>query len=217
MIPDLRREIESMPLVLAEPETPFWGFGEVFMMAAVFLIALGLVGSGALGLLHEDAKLGYWQVAAEFIAYIILFAALKLVFFWAGKPLFRSLGWVPHPFSPASLLGTGFVLSALSAVLLVVLRTPEIQTPFDRMLNGDPLSRIVIVIFGITFGPVIEELLFRGLMQPVLVSAAGVFPGILLTSLFFGGLHLTQNAGLWQSGIVITLAGFAFGVVRHVT
>jgi membrane protease YdiL (CAAX protease family) len=146
-----------------------------------------------------------------------MFAALKVVFFWAGKPLFRSLAWLPHPFSPGSLLGIGFALSALSAVLLVVLRTPEIQTPFDKMLNGDPFSRIVIIAFGITLGPVIEELLFRGFMQPVLVSAAGVFPGIFLTSLFFGGLHLTQNAGLWQSGVVITLAGFAFGVVRHVT
>ena len=217
MTPELRREIESTPLVLAEPDTPFWGFGEVFLMAAIFLIALGLVGGGALGLLHENAKLGYWQVVEQSLAYLVLFAALKLVFFWAGKPLFRSLAWLPHPFAPASLLSIGFALSMLSAVLLIVLRTPVVQTPFDKMLNGDPFSRFAITVFGITLGPAIEELLFRGFLQPVLVSAAGAFPGILLTALFFGGLHLSQNAGIWQSGIVITLAGFVFGVVRHVT
>jgi membrane protease YdiL (CAAX protease family) len=215
--PELRRELDSMPLILAEPDAPFWGFGEVFIMAATFLIALSLVGGGALGLLHETAKLGYWQVIEEFLAYMILFAALKVVFFWEGKPLFRSLGWVRVAFSSQSLIGLGIVLSFFSAVLLIALHPPQVQTPFEKMLSSDVVSRIVITVFGITLGPAIEELLFRGFLQPVLTNAAGVFPGILLTSLFFGGLHLSQNAGMWQSGLVITLAGFAFGVVRHVT
>ena len=213
----LQHEIESTPLVLAAPDAPFWGFGELFMMAAIFLVALGLVGGGAIGVLHENAKLGYWQVVEESLAYLALFAALKVLFFWAGKPLFRSLGWTVYPVPAMSLLSIGFALSAVSAVLLVLLRTPQIQTPFDKLLNGDPFSRLVIVAFGITLGPVIEEWLVRGYVQPVLVSAAGVFPGILITSLFFGALHLSQNAGLWQSGVVITLAGFAFGLIRHIT
>jgi membrane protease YdiL (CAAX protease family) len=205
------------PLILAEPETPFWGFGEVFMMAAIFLIAVGLVGGAAVGILHDDARLGYWQVAAEFVAYLILFASLKLVFFWVGKPLFRSLGWVPQPFSAATLVTLGLALSVFSGFLLIVFRTPEIQTPFEKMLGDSAFSRIAMTVFGITLGPVIEELLFRGFIQPVVTSAIGVFPGILLTSLLFGGLHLSQNAGMWQSGAIITLAGFAFGTVRHIS
>ena len=205
------------PLILAEPDKPFWGFGEVFMMVAVFLIALGLVGGGALGLLHEKARLGYWQVTEEFIAYLILFAVLKVIFFWAGRPLFRSLGWVPQPFSPATLITLGLALSLVSGFLLIILRTPEIQTPFEKMLGDSAFSRIAMTVFGVTLGPVIEELLFRGFIQPVMTSALGVFPGILLTSLLFGGLHLSQNAGMWQSGAIITLAGFAFGTVRHVS
>ena len=205
------------PLILAEPETHFWGYGELLLMAAVFLIALMLAGGGAMGLLHEKAKLGYWQVAQESLAYLVLFVAMKLAFFWAGHPLFRSLGWVAHPFSPGSLLTAGFAISLMSAMLLIVLRTPEIQTPFDKMLNGDPFSRFVITLFGITIGPIIEELIFRGFLQPVLISTTGVFPGILLTALIFGGMHLSQNAGIWQSGVVITFAGFAFGLIRHLS
>jgi membrane protease YdiL (CAAX protease family) len=30
-------------------------------------------------------------------------------------------------------------------------------------------------------------------------------------------VHLAQNANLWQSGVLITIAGFGFGVVRHVS
>jgi membrane protease YdiL (CAAX protease family) len=209
--------MNDQPLILAEPEAPFWGFGEVFMMVAVFLIALGLVGGGATGLLHENAKLGYWQVAEEFVAYMILFAVLKVVFFWAGHPLLRSLGWVPQPFSATTLVTMGLALSFLSGMLLVVLRTPEMQTPFEKMLGDSMVSRVAMTVFGITLGPVIEELLFRGFLQPVMISAAGVFPGILLTSLLFGALHLSQNAGMWQSGVIITLAGFSFGTLRHVS
>lgn len=213
----MNSDLNSEPLILAEPESPFWGFGEVFLMAAVFLIALELVGTGAAGVLHENARKGYWQVAEESLAYLVLFAALKLVFFWAGHPLFRSLGWVPQPFSPGTLLIMGLTLSVLSGILLIALRTPEIQTPFEKMMGDSPFSRIAMTVFGVTAGPVIEELLFRGFIQPVMTSATGIFPGILLTSLLFGGLHLAQNAGMWQSGVIITLAGFSFGLVRHVS
>ncbi len=30
-------------------------------------------------------------------------------------------------------------------------------------------------------------------------------------------MHLTQNAFIWQSGVLITLVGFVLGVVRHVS
>jgi membrane protease YdiL (CAAX protease family) len=211
------REDTSAPLILAEPETPSWGFGELFIGLAVFLVALAAVAGAAGEVLGVAARRGYWAVAEEFTAYVILFAVLKIIFFIRQRPLFRSLGWVPQPFGILSLAGVGFALVVASIVLQIILRTPDRQTPFEVLLNSDPLSRIAIAIFGTTLGPVTEELLFRGFLQPVLVSAAGVFPGILITSCVFGAAHLSQNAGMWQSGILIALAGFVFGVVRHVS
>ena len=205
------------PLVLAEPETPFWGFGEIFISIAAFLVSLQLAAGAAARWLHADIKLGYWQVAEEFAAYLTMFVVLKVIFFWKGQSLLRSLGWVRSPFSPLTMMWLGFALVVSSVILQTLLRTPQIQTPFEQLLNSDPISKFAISFFGVTVGPVIEELLFRGLLQPVLVSAMGVFPGILLTSALFGALHLSQNAGLWQSGVLITMAGFAFGVVRHVS
>ena len=205
------------PLVLAEPDVPFWGFGEIFLTIAVFLTALGLAAGIAAHYLHDDAKLGYWAVAQEFTAYAVLFTALKLLFHLQHKPLLASLGWVSQRFRPGTLLGVGFGLFLISVSLQILLQTPELQTPFDKLINSDPRSRIAIAIFGVTVAPVVEELLFRGLLQPVLMNAAGVFPGILITAALFGALHLTQNAWLWQSGVLITVAGFGFGVIRHIT
>lgn len=216
-IPTVRKDSSEPPLILAKPEVPFWGFGELFIGLAVFIVALEAVATIATLFLHDAAKRGYWTVAEEFTAYLILFAALKIIFFFHQRPLLRSLAWVSQPFGPLPLMGVGFALVVVSIVLQIVLRTPDTVTPFDRLLTGDPLSRVAIAVFGVTLGPVIEELLFRGFLQPVLVNAGGVFPGILITSCLFGAVHLSQNAGIWQSGVLIALAGFVFGVVRHVS
>jgi membrane protease YdiL (CAAX protease family) len=97
-----------------------------------------------------------------------------------------------------------------------ILQTPEVQTPFEKLLD-DRTSRIVIALFGVTLGPVVEELLFRGFLQPVLADSLGVLPGILITSALFGGMHLIQNANIWQSGFIIAIVGFVLGVIRHIS
>jgi CAAX protease family protein len=204
------------PLILAEPDRPSWGFGEIFIGAAIFFVLEGLVVSGAKAILHDAAKLGYWEVAELFTSYVLLFGVLKIIFFLRGRPLLPSLGWVRQPFSPVSLVLAGFLLVLVSLLLQILLRTPDVQTPFSQMLDSGLASRIAISLFGVTIGPVAEELLFRGFLQPVLINAAGVFPGILATSALFGAMHLAQNADLWQAGVTITVAGFGFGVVRHI-
>jgi membrane protease YdiL (CAAX protease family) len=208
---------ENVPLILAEPDTPSWGFGEVFIVIAAFVVAMGGVGLAAMSLLGDSAKKGYWTVIEEVIAYLLVLLAIKVILFWQQKPLFRTLGWLKTPMGAGALVSAGLALFAASVVLQLVLRTPEVTTPFEKMLQSDIWSRIAITIFGVTAGPVVEELLFRGFLQPVLVDTAGVFPGILITSAIFGAMHLAQNAGMWQTFVIITMAGFGFGVVRHLT
>jgi membrane protease YdiL (CAAX protease family) len=205
------------PLILAEPDRPFWGFAEIFLALAVFVIAIMGSVTFATHVLHASPESGFWSVIEEAIAYAILLLALKLIFARHGRGLFDSLGWLkPGPFSTRSLAAVGLILSFSVVILQYVLRTPDVSTPFEKMLN-DPASRIAVAVFGVTLGPAIEELLFRGLLQPVLVGTMGVLPGILMTSFLFGGLHLMQNAFLWQSGVLIMLVGFVLGTVRHVS
>jgi uncharacterized protein len=207
------------PVYLAEPDRPFWGFAEL-MLAGVLFIVAELVGDSALRAIaskfHFDASLGFPLLLLEFACYGIVFVALALLFARYGRPLFASLGWTDHTFQPLHLAALGIVLWLVTVALESMLGVPNIETPFDKLLS-DPLSRFSIALFGITLGPVVEELLFRGFLQPVLVESFGVLPGILATSLVFGGMHMMQNANLWQSGVLISLVGFVLGVVRHVS
>jgi membrane protease YdiL (CAAX protease family) len=205
------------PLFLAEPDRPFWGFADIFLALAVFVIAIGGSVAFAAHVLHAPPESGLWSVLEEATAYAILFLALKLLFARHGRKLLDSLAWSkPGPFSFRSLATIGLVLSVVAVILQYVLQTPEVETPFEKLL-ADPASRVAVAAFGITLGPAIEELLFRGLLQPVLIESAGVLPGILITSVIFGGLHLAQNGFIWQSGVVIMLVGFVLGTVRHVS
>jgi len=36
-------------------------------------------------------------------------------------------------------------------------------------------------------------------------------------SVIFGAVHLSQNAFIWQSGVLIALVGFVLGTVRHIS
>ncbi len=204
------------PLILAEPERPFWGFAELFVAAALFL-ASGFLVATAAPWLHLPEQSGMWSVIEEGVVYAVLFLALKVMFANHGKGVFDSLGWSkPTPFTPRSLAILGIALSLGVGVLEKVLRTPEVDTPFDKLL-GDPASRIAVALFGITLAPIIEELLFRGFLQPVLTSSFGVLPGILATSAVFGAMHLMQNAFIWQSGVLIMVVGFVLGIIRHLS
>jgi membrane protease YdiL (CAAX protease family) len=204
---------------MAQPERPFWGFAEVLLVAALFIPAVflgGLVVQLGSSYLHSDAKLGLPLLIAEFIGYALIFIALRLLFARYDRPLFESLAWVPQSFRPLHLVTLGMLLAFLVVLLGYVLGFPNVQTPFDKLLS-DAASRIAIALFGVTLGPIVEELLFRGFLQPVLTNSLGVFPGILATSLLFGAMHLMQNAFIWQSGVLITLVGFVLGTVRHVS
>ncbi len=213
-----REDYAAVPVFLADPDVPFWGFGEVFVVVATLFAAMAVSGNVAQAILGESAKIGYWAVVEEVAAYLLMLAAMKVIFFWQQKPLFRTLAWTKTAFSAQSLAAIGFAVFFLSVALQLILRTPEMQnTPFEKMLNSGLASRLVITVFGITLGPAIEELLFRGFLQPVLVSTAGVLPGILITAATFGFMHLAQNSWQWQTGVIITLVGFAFGMIRHVT
>jgi len=205
------------PLMLAEPERPFWGFAEIFLAAAVFLAALATVITTAIHYFHAPPESGLWSVLEEAASYALLFLALKILFARYGQGVLGALGWrKAGPFSTLSLAVLGVGLSLVVILLQYALQTPDVATPFDKLLD-DPASRVAVALFGITLAPMVEELLFRGFLQPVLVSAIGVFPGILLTSASFGFLHLAQNGWIWQSGILITLVGFVLGTVRHLS
>ena len=108
------------------------------------------------------------------------------------------------------------VFALAGNVLMVLMKAPILPTPLDELTVGSvPLP--VVSVFAVMLGPLFEELVFRGFLQPLLQARWGPRLGLLATAAAFSSLHGPNYQWHWQYLLVLFLAGLAFGVARHLT
>ena len=130
-----------------------------------------------------------------------------------GQPFWRSLGW-RWPDSPPWGFATAGVLMAFAvAGATQLLPMPEEELPIERLLE-DRTSLIALAAFGVLIAPMLEELVFRGFLFPVIESRHGAVAAVLGTSALFSLLHAQQYGGHWQILSLLFLVGCALGTVR---
>jgi membrane protease YdiL (CAAX protease family) len=78
-------------------------------------------------------------------------------------------------------------------------------------LMNAPGAALWIAIFAVSVGPALEEIFFRGLLQPVAVRSAGAVAGVLIGAVPFALLHGPQYGWSWRHVLLIALAGSGFG------
>jgi membrane protease YdiL (CAAX protease family) len=210
-------------LLMAQDESEaFWSYRDllVFLGLAVPSMLGGtlLVKMALTALYISTPHKALELLPGEFLGYAFLYSALAFLFrVEYQRPFWRSLGWRWPARPPAPvILASGVPLALTLAVLGSLLHTPDAPTPMKELLN-DRFSLIVAGIFAVTLGPVCEELAFRGLMQPLFIRSLGTAPGIFLSGLGFGLVHLPQYGFTWQHGLLITMAGVAFGWMRWIS
>jgi uncharacterized protein len=155
------------------------------------------------------------ELCAEVVAYIgVIFYMVALVEGQYHRRFLEAISWN----WPRKIWG----LAACGAVLLFALQgvahflpIPR-DVPFEEFFKR-PLEAYLTSILAISFGPLMEELFFRGFLYPVLARRLGMLAGIFLTALGFGVLHATQLGFAWGAVFIIFLVGLALTIVRAVT
>jgi membrane protease YdiL (CAAX protease family) len=197
---------------------PFWGYLDLTAFVLIALLALivdALLATALVSAMH--VKRLFVELPAQFVLYGLLLWILALIFRrYYGRPFWESLRWVPAGASLPFVATCGILLAFAVMLASVALKTPDINTPMKEALS-DKASVVLLAVFGITLGPLCEEMLFRGFLQPLLVRSLGAWPGVLVAALPFGLLHLPQYGNSWRHFLMITLAGAAFGWMRHWT
>jgi membrane protease YdiL (CAAX protease family) len=211
----------SPPPPPAPERVPFWGYHDLFVFIGLFVVSLVLgfvTVSGFLKLFRLNVRNDVFKLLpGQFLAYLYLFLGVWLLFrAQYARPFWSSLGWKSFNLKPGVIVAYGVLLAFMVGIGSRVLHTPEAPTPMSKLL-ADPVSVILLAVAGITVGPLCEELIFRGFMQPLFVRSLGAAGGIVAAAIPFGLLHLQEYGFSWQPGVLITLAGAVFGWIRHRT
>jgi len=205
----------------SQDQRAFWSFEDLALFLGAILPAW-LVGALVIRFGRTLAPSAFANNAVRALAfqsaiYALLVGALYMVIaFRYRRPFWQSMGWVaPQQGKWWCILG-GPALAIGLSILGVVLRTPAIPTPVESLISG-PGSLFLVAFFAVVLGPVFEELLFRGFLQPLLQGAVGAWAAIVLAAAGFALLHGQEYQWAWQQLLVIGLAGMAFGYARHKT
>lgn len=166
---------------------------------------------------------------------ITLFCLLQLFFFYQSPDLLKKI-W-KNTSSPRSKpiefdLGLGVMTWFISFPVVTILgelfdlflklffnvkHFEQIAVKFVKQALGSPFSLIFALISVLIMAPLIEEFLFRGILQTYLKKRIGARSAILISALLFSLFHFSWNQGLGNISLIFSLflLGVYLGFLYH--
>jgi membrane protease YdiL (CAAX protease family) len=214
----LKSNPQDLPPYCSIQELPPWGLKEVIFAFFLAFIAVSLLTSYLLSTLFsgisEFAKLILAHLASYMVWIIILVTLAKRY----GTVAFTYLGLKKEK-SYFSYIYDGFCCGGLILLIgwgmgfLVQQFNLHYKQPFEAF----PAQEIRIIAFLAIFtAPFLEEIAFRGFLQPALYRYMKIGPAIFLTAMLFTFFH-TLYYGNIMAMIYVVLMGLVLGYFRHVT
>ncbi|HYV06216.1 MAG TPA: type II CAAX endopeptidase family protein [Blastocatellia bacterium] len=235
--PTFADQIAPPPQPPLDPDNPWWGplvgLGTwAFSIAASIIIPLIpliflMFVKAANGATAESLRDWVESSSAVLLLLISTFPAqmIILLFCWAvvtgrGKrPFLQSLGW--HWAGRSAffwgLVSVGVVI-AIELITNFLLRSlPERVSPFEEMLKSSQSIKITTVFLAILTAPLIEEIVYRGVLFSALRKRLSAAATVVLVTLVFVGVHVPQYRGAWRTIAALTLLSFSLTIVRAKT
>lgn len=226
MLPDYNDSTPGEPVSPAEPEPPapipprepFWDYTDLLLLigsiaaSIAVIVFIGVLIAGLSPPLRRDPT--PLALPFQLVFYGLIYLGFRVIF--KGRyhmPVFASLGWRHARFNPGIAMIGGAVLAFAVSGIASLLHTPQVPSPIDKLV--DSTATFVLLAVTVLFAaPIIEELVFRGFLQPLLSRTFGVVAGILITAAIFGSLHAPEYSFAWQYAFAVFIAGVVFGWIR---
>lgn len=180
----------------------------ILSILAVYIAASLLLGMlfGNLEALYDPA---FWSFATYVGSFLVTIGyAVVLRGGWGLEvPSFRPEKWKINP----RLVMGGVILMLATGIVLTPL-LDKLPDTYIEMLDDYMQGGFWPMLTAVVAAPILEEFLFRGIIQKNLVRRMGPFVGILLGSLIFGGIHLIPQQVVYASCL-----GLILGTVYYLT
>jgi membrane protease YdiL (CAAX protease family) len=154
-----------------------------------------------------------FQLPVQFVSYaftvwfVLMTARVKYQRSLLEALQWRTMGERTWQFLPAG------VALALVSQLIPLMFPSNRHFPIEKMLK-DPVSGWTMAFFGVCIAPFVEEMIFRGMIYPVIERRWGLEPAVLGSAVLFASIHAAQLGGALPELGAIFLVGVALGYAR---
>jgi membrane protease YdiL (CAAX protease family) len=192
-----------------------WGFSGGFAL---------ILGYGyQLILWLQDRRLPEVQFTREFVIltlggtlvmHVAGFVAAWLVVTRIGRrPFWQSLGWgwIPQ-FKLVHAIGLAFLMYAVA--ILSQLTLPHAETDLEKFLKMGPGIRIMFATLAVVTAPLIEEIVYRGLIYSSVEGLMGKGAAVIFVTLLFALVHVPQYLGSVAALTAILSLSFVLTLLR---
>lgn len=159
----------------------------------------------------------FFLIANQSLLYTLLLGYIYvLVTLHYGLPFWRGLSW--RGLTSNQVLG--FVLGGI-ALGVVIAHAPALlpdreNFPLEELFSS-PRAAYAVSIFAIFVAPVIEEVIFRGVLFAFFERLRGLRFAIAVTAVLFAGLHVPEYWGAWNHVLLIGVVALTLSLARGLT
>jgi uncharacterized protein len=203
----------------------------LFLISVCALFCLSFLFAVGMGLLHMNA--GQIQKSASVRNLFGVIVQIGLDLFLLGylavqmrvrfqSPFWRTIGWRPLEMDGPSraLIYSGLAFAGIFLQAIVETASsafaPKRQLPIQAVLE-DRHAAILFMMVAVLLAPLVEEIIFRGYIYPVVARTFGVTASVVATGTLFGLLHAPQLWGGWWQVTLLILVGIIFTLARAVS
>jgi uncharacterized protein len=221
----------SAPHSVSERRPPMWGAGTgfavwlasvaltiglpvIFAFAYVVMRMLQTGRQPTLAAMSEDLGFLLVTVGSTLPAHLLILSICWFVVTSRGRrPFWRTLGWgwIPQ-FKWIHAVGLAFLMFGAAIVFQKLL--PHRETDFDKILMRGYSVRLMIAVLAVVTAPLVEEVVYRGVLYGGIEGTYGKRAAILAVTLMFAGVHAQQYWGSVASLAAIFLLSLALTTLR---
>lgn len=209
------------------PDNPPWGvmtavlawFGSVVLLLGVqFLVIIPYALYRYRGARFEDVGLTIQKdptaillsVLSTIPAHLLTLALVWAVVTGLGRrPFWRTLGWGwSRSIGPWTSIGVA-VLVLMAGGLLTELVGGE-ETAVDQIVASSTAARLAIAVLATVTAPLVEEMIYRGLLYSALQRVTGVLWAVVVVSSLFTFVHVFQYSN--NLGVIAAISIFSLSL-----
>lgn len=232
----IKRSIQTLLARVRQPETivPPWnwpfGVGMVMIYLVVLLAALLFTASFSDAPLDESPEPDIFARANLIgcvLAGILIYQYVTMALYKAkeAKAVHREWGLMdilhlnPSQNTPQTFVAlTAFTVVILTDVIGFIAGVPSDSLPRPLLgLEENSGDFVIGVLVMIVARPIVEEIIFRGILYPALRKQMQPFLAIFLSALAFAGLHVLLDSDVWWGFVYALVLGLTAGLARAAT